>query len=151
MNELGPQQGAIRSLHHFVPFFLQYEWVVRLNPDVQVLRPLLLQMEMRRREVVAVLANCDPDVECRPQRCTNALVNTDFQAFRPGNVEWKARNGSEQTAEEDATRLFRSAIVRWNVSWIQSKGFKDRSCRVRAGVREGGPTVVHPKTHQITC
>lgn len=144
----GHQRGAIRAFKDARARFERYEWVVRLNPDVQVLYPEAFLKWMEIRGLVAVLANCNPDTVCAFRSdCPGALAHSDFQVFRPSAVNWTA--GTARNAEAHATQVFRAAFSRtW---WLQPRGFRDRSCRVRAGVREGLPTVVHHASHTFNC
>lgn len=142
------QYGAIRAFVDARALFEDYDWVIRLNPDVQVYHPDAFLSRMRIPDVAAVLANCNPDTTCTfGSSCLDAIAHTDFQVFRPTAVDWSA--GTAAKAEKHATQLFRAAFPQ--TSWLQARGFRDRSCRIRAGVREGAPTVVHRASHLIIC
>jgi len=142
----GHQLGAIRAFVRAKPLFLRYEWVLRTNPDVLVLAPSAFTAWMRKGSVGAVLANCNPCTRCRAD-CPDALVHTDFQIFRPELVHWGAPLAAN--AEAHATRVM--ARMRGRARWIQDRGFRDRSCRIRAGVREGRAAVVHARSHVSAC
>ena len=142
------QRGAIRAFVDARARFERYEWVVRLNPDVHVLYADAFLKWTKIRGVQAVLANCNPDTVCDFRSdCPGALVHSDFQVFRPGAVNWTA--GTALNAERHATQVFRAALA--STWWLQPRGFWDRSCRVRAGVRDGLPTVVHRASHTVNC
>ena len=142
------QRGAIRAFVDARARFEGYKWVVRLNPDVQVLYADAFLKWTKIRNIRAVLANCNPDTVCSFRSpCPGALVHSDFQVFRPDAVNWTA--GTAANAETHATQIFRAALA--STWWLQPRGFRDRSCRVRAGVREGAPTVVHRASHTLNC
>lgn len=88
-----------------------------------------------------MLANCNPGRLCT-SACTHALVHSDFFAFRPREVQFQNESHIAH-AETYTTRIFRDTITRGHDAWIQARGFHDRSCRVRAGVRVRRPEVVH--------
>ena len=90
----------------------------------------------------AVLANCNPDRRCTTG-CIHGLVHSDFFAFRPREVRFHNETLLEQHAETYVTQIFYRAIALKHDAWIQERGFSDRSCRIRAGVRAGAPEVVH--------
>jgi len=131
------QEGAIRAIIYARAHFASYEWVIRTNPDVHVVDSNAFTRWMSEPAVHAILANCNPDVRCT-RSCPRALVHSDFQIFRPQHLQW---NASSELAEEHATEMFRGAGS--HVRWLQQLGYRDRSCRIRAGVREKRPTVVH--------
>ena len=76
--------------------------------------------------------------------CSRAIVHTDFTIFRPQFLEW---NVSASNAEMHMSLIMQQILIRHNVRWLQGKGYRDRSCRIRAGVREHNQTVIHKRSH----
>ena len=142
-NEYMHQKGAIRAFVFSRSLFEKYEWVIRTNPDVHVVSHISFSNWMMNTQVHAILANCNPDVECVTS-CARAIVHTDFTIFRPQFLMW---NVSASNAEMHISLLMRQILSRHNVRWLQGKGYRDRSCRIRAGVREHNQTVVHKRSH----
>lgn len=147
-NALAHQAGAMHAFVMAAPLFARYEWVVRANPDVYVLEHSAFSEWMRDAQVDAIFANCNPDIECH-RACLRAIVHTDFTIFRPQVVSAMTHARMwEGNAEAHMSRLMRPVLASSNVRWLQARGYRDRSCRVRAGVREGRPTVIHPQSHR---
>ena len=142
-NKYAHQMGAIRAFVFSRLLFEKYEWVIRTNQDVHVVNHRPFSEWMMDPQVHAILANCNPDVECFTA-CTHAIVHTDFTIFRPQFLDW---NVSASNAELHMSLLMRQIISRHNARWLQSKGYRDRSCRIRAGVREHNVTVNHKASH----
>ena len=129
----------VQALHP--PALARYDWVIVSNLDVIMVNATRFVSMLANPETWAVLANCNPDKRCGT-KCTRAVVHSDFFAFRPREVHFRNQTGAAH-AETYATRMFHAAIVRGHDAWIQARGFNDRSCRIRAGVRTGRPEVVH--------
>ena len=129
----------VQALHP--PALARYDWVVVSNVDVIMVNATRLVSMLTNPETWAVLANCNPDKRCVSE-CSRAVVHSDFFAFRPREVRFHNRTGATH-AETYARRMFMAAIVLGHDAWIQARGFQDRSCRIRAGVRSGYPEVVH--------
>jgi len=129
----------VQALHP--PALARYDWVVVSNVDVIMVNATRLVSMLTNPETWAVLANCNPDKRCVAE-CTRAVVHSDFFAFRPREVRFHNKTGATH-AETYARRMFIAAIVLGHDAWIQARGFQDRSCRIRAGVRAGRPEVVH--------
>ena len=122
-------------------WFLQYRWVIHHHLDVIVNNDTILFNMMDHPSRDAVLANCLPDVHC-VRSCKKAVVHSDFFAFRPAAVSFP-RATRVKHAETFATELFSNTIASGRDSWIQKRGFNDRSCRIRAGVRTGLKHIYH--------
>ena len=123
----------------------RYDWVVVSNVDVVVVNATRLAGMLANPQTWAVLANCNPDRHCAAG-CTRALVHSDFFAFRPRRVRFHNETRTSH-AETYVTKMFRATIALGRDAWIQARGFNDRSCRIRAGVRAGRPEVVHDHRH----
>jgi len=119
-----------------------YDWVLVSNADVVIANATRLAAMLANPDTWAVLANCNPDRRCTVG-CTHGLVHSDFFAFRPREVRFHNETLLKQHAETYVTQIFYPAIARKHDAWIQARGFSDRSCRIRAGVRAGSPEVVH--------
>ena len=120
----------------------RYDWVLVSNVDVVIANATRLTAMLANPETWAVLANCNPDRRCTVG-CIHGLVHSDFFAFRPREVSFHNETLLEQHAETYVTQIFYRAIALKHDAWIQARGFSDRSCRIRAGVRTGSPEVVH--------
>jgi len=120
----------------------RYDWVLVSNVDVVIANATRLTAMLADPETWAVLANCNPDRRCTAG-CIHGLVHSDFFAFRPREVRFHNETLLEQHAETYVTQIFYPAIALKRDAWIQARGFGDRSCRIRAGVRAGSPEVVH--------
>ena len=130
-------------LHALRPTALaRYDWVLVSNADVVIANATRLAAMLADPQTWAVLANCNPDKRCTTG-CIHGLVHSDFFAFRPREVRFHNETLLEQHAETYVTQIFYPAIARKHDAWIQARGFSDRSCRIRAGVRSGAPEVVH--------
>ena len=129
----------VQALHP--PALARYDWVVVSNVDVVMKNATRLAHILTNHDTWAVLANCNPDKRC-VSGCSRAVVHSDFFAFRPREVRFHNRTGATH-AETYARRMFMAAITLGHDAWIQARGFRDRSCRIRAGVRSGHPEVVH--------
>ena len=120
----------------------RYDWVLVSNTDVVIANATRLTAMLSNPQTWAVLANCNPDRRCTVG-CIHGLVHSDFFAFRPREVRFHNETLLEQHAETYVTQIFYRAIALKHDAWIQARGFSDRSCRIRAGVRTGSPEVVH--------
>lgn len=143
-NEHSHQQGAILAFLSARSLFAKYTWVIRTNPDVHVVNAHPFLTWMSDPQINAILANCEPTVYCS-LNCAHALVHTDFTIFRPKFISW---NASALNAEMHMSELMHQVLLTNNVRWLQSKGFRDRSCRIRAGVRENNTMVIHDRFHR---
>lgn len=88
------QAGAIQAMTDpFQPgaeWFADYDWIIRLNPDVLIRDDTFLRQAMRDDSIDAVFAVCERGVVVAP-RPNDALLlrgrlHTDFTAFRPSAV-----------------------------------------------------------------
>lgn len=143
-NDYGHQQGAIRAFMNAKALFAKYDWVIRTNPDVHVVNHLSFSFWMVDSHIHAILANCNAGVECFTT-CPRALVHTDFTVFRPQFLNWNASVFSN--AEVHMSMLMKPVLATQKVRWVQRRGYRDGSCRIRAGVREHNKTVVHERSH----
>ena len=137
----------VQALHP--PALARYDWVIVSNLDVVMVNATRFVSMLANPETWAVLANCNPDRRCVTE-CTRAVVHSDFFAFRPREVRFRNQTGVAH-AETYARRMFMAAITLGHDAWIQARGFQDRSCRIRAGVRSGRPEVVHYHHKTSTC
>ncbi|CAB9526673.1 expressed unknown protein [Seminavis robusta] len=91
------QQGALRAMVD--PFlvdpsspdlettprnwFSDYDWIVRLNPDVMIRRDAWLLQQLRTPDVKGVFVRWDTEG-------SGLYLHTDFYAFRPSAIDYKA-------------------------------------------------------------
>lgn len=127
----GFQSGAIQALkdgfgHKGVEekWFDEYDWVIRLNPDVLILDDKWLLEIMRNSSIDGIF-----------QDCTVCLLHTDFFAVRPRAVNSilvdKSKNGN---AELHATKSFENIVRSRRFVWVKG-GFPEHYaiCRIQGG------------------
>ena len=133
----GHQSGAKWAMYAGVKqgwFSDQYDWIVRLNPDVMVLdeRPLVGLLQSSRSQAVFLAMK---NVTCSTSYGHG--VETDIYAFRPGAISpdvvdrlrcWgpeasdtsNCSNLLNKTAENFMAGAFRSLMKRGQVAWLTS-------------------------------
>jgi hypothetical protein len=122
----GKQQGAKRALHEALTFgwFRDYDWVVRINPDVIIYDERPLFSLMQRSENWAVVAKCGV-----------TQTNSDFFAIRPEHVpidafsEW---NLSTPDAEGLTDQAFRHIYDAGAYAFLKRRAHQD-GCHLQDG------------------
>ena len=120
----------------------RYNWVIASAADVIIMNASRLLTMLSTPNAWAILANCNNGRRCTAG-CIHGLVQSDFFAFRPSEVRFHNETLLEQKSETYVTQIFYPAIALKHDAWIQARGFKDRSCRIRAGVRGGRRDILH--------
>ena len=124
---LAMSEGAGRSL------FSNYDWVIRLNPDVIILDSRWILKTMLTPDVDAIFVDCR-DI-CRFGNCVNSSVkiHTDFFAIRPRVLRPNSFNGSTfalfSNAEQTATYEFRDILQSGRHRWLPGTGPMEGHCR----------------------
>mmetsp|Transcript_67931 Transcript_67931/g.127296 ORF Transcript_67931/g.127296 Transcript_67931/m.127296 type:complete len:217 (+) Transcript_67931:145-795(+) len=130
-NNPGYQQGAIYSVILAVRlgWFGEYDWVIRVNPDVIFENAMFLEAHLWQSNTSAVLAQCYPA----------SNIHTDFFAARPlamDNTKWWCPIGAHKwlpphfgNAERAATKVFKS-IMDDQRAVLFPKGTTHMHCRV---------------------
>lgn len=133
----GYQSGAMRAMHQFVKngWGNDYDWMIRINPDVLIYDGAYLESFFFDRELSAVFASCQ-HILVRPRSMSEWVrpgsVHTDFFAVRPHKIptnafaDWK----TSPNAEDQATRVFWEIISKKECAWLLPLNI-DGACRVR--------------------
>ena len=138
----GRQAGAILAVAEGFKqgWFEEYDWVVRVNPDVLILNDTFIMAAMNDASIDGIFADC-LDVPCPGgRRCRGRRIHTDFFAVRPRAVPVAKMLALNDTyAEILATKAFSSIIEDGKDAWLPDTGPHRGACRIR-GVRT---SVVH--------
>ena len=122
--------------------FKQYDWVIRLNPDVIIYNASSIIEYMKDPYAYGIFGNCKtktykkfPYIRTYTDKCktgcTKRIIMTDFYAFRGWlNLSTTRINPHEISTEIDATMLFHDTVARGHDRWILPYN-KDGSCRIR--------------------
>ena len=115
----GYQGGAMLAMHTLLSKGWQrdYDWVIRLNPDVLVYDDSYLDSFFRSPYLNTVLANCHGGTL---QNQGTVAVMSDFFAFRPEHIPSNAFANwqEEHSAEEQVTRVFNDSISFKTCAWL---------------------------------
>ena len=139
---LAYKQGALASFLYLLHYgwFENYDWVVRLNPDVLVLDEEPLVLRMLNESHASVLSNCG----YLGKKTTTEKIHTDFFAVRPQHfrpmANWTTFSSS---AEREAGAYFKPLIEQGLTAWLPN-GNTGWLCRMIH--HERGSGIEH--THQ---
>ena len=130
----GYQEGAILALTEAADhgWFDNYDWVIRLNPDVLIRNDTFLRERINDVHTHGIFVDCW-DKECPTGRnCINRQIHTDFFAVRPSALPppdafHRANKGN---AEGMATELFASIVQKGADSWVPGTGPHHGWCKV---------------------
>lgn len=117
----GHAEGAMLAMHEGFRqgLFSQYDWVIRLNPDVLILDDRWMLKTMGDSDVDAILVDCESG------------IHTDFTIFRPSVLGPKAFNSSYvHVAEFEALLEFQPIIDSERYRFLPGT-WKRINCRVR--------------------
>jgi len=141
------QEGSILAFMYGFQhdLFDEYDWVIRLNPDVLVYNSSRLQQMMANKTACGIFANCNP-VVCE-NRCAERAykIQTDFTVFRPKcldktevlNTAFYLKN-QEMNAEKHATKIFKPIVRSGRAQWLFKHNEGTTKCRVNwAGQHSG--------------
>ena len=139
---LAYKQGALASflypLHY--GWFENYDWVVRLNPDVLVLDEEPLVLRMLNESHASLLSNCG----YLGKKTTTEKIHTDFFAVRPQHLRPMANwTTFSSSAEREAGAYFKPLIEQGLTAWLPN-GNTGWLCRMIH--HERGSGIEH--THQ---
>lgn len=140
----GYEQGAISAFSEAVEndWFEGYDWVIRINPDVQIMKeaPLLDRMTANH---AGIFANCKDRkmVDGQAANLGGHQIHTDFFAVRPNFLLKQAwtnatswNPGHKFNAENFASAVgFKNIIEQHLDSWVIPNG-NPRMCRVKSDV-----------------
>jgi len=139
MPKIAKQQGAIKALTDGFTnkWFKDYNWLIRVNPDVLMTNDTWISTQMRNNQVDGVFVNCLADL-CESNCVTsNQRAMTDFFAVRPSAIEETIHNPFEQSkAEHHFTATIQHILGTGRDRWMTKLLGADlkNQCRVR------GPT-----------
>eukprot|EP00591_Stephanopyxis_turris_P006222 CAMPEP_0195526184 /NCGR_PEP_ID=MMETSP0794_2-20130614/27098_1 /TAXON_ID=515487 /ORGANISM="Stephanopyxis turris, Strain CCMP 815" /LENGTH=204 /DNA_ID=CAMNT_0040656809 /DNA_START=201 /DNA_END=815 /DNA_ORIENTATION=+ len=109
----GYQDGAMLAMKRATRrgWFKNYDWIVRVNPDVLIRNDTWLLETMADDSIDAILVNCG--------QLQGIAINTDFFAYRPKampNNAWEEmiHDNNEQTAG----KYFKSIVEGKRVAWL---------------------------------
>jgi hypothetical protein len=147
----GYQGGAILALVEGFRngWFQDYEWLVRVNPDVLIRNDTFLLSSMGNDGVNGIFVDCK-DRQCPAgNKCTSRRIHTDFFAVRPKAVELEAvlNVGDFTNAESMATKIFSGIVKNGSDVWLPDTGPHKGHCRV---VGQSSP-VIHSHSYLRAC
>jgi hypothetical protein len=127
-------------------WFCNYEWVIRLNPDVIVRNDSWLLARMNESDVHGVFVDCY-DRGCA-QKCLSGLIHSDFFAFRPNRVDAHVMKDLVHitNAEDKATAFFRAIVEHGTDRWVPGT-HQGGSCRVRGTASP----IIHDHNYVESC
>jgi len=142
----GYEQGAISAISEAVEknWFEGYDWVIRINPDVVIMKEAALLDRMTANHA-GIFANCGGQKMVDGQGADlGGLIHTDFFAVRPNFLlkqvwvnatSWRQNPNSHPfSAEAFASMVgFKNIIEQRLDSWVIARG-KNGICRVKSDV-----------------
>jgi len=141
----GYQKGAIMALNEAIDnnWFKNYDWVMRINPDVFVRNESFLLQMMLNDDVDGIFVDCYS--MCNSSRCTAKKVHTDFFVIRPVVLP-KHSFYVRKNAEKTFTGYTRATREGGRDRWLP--GTTQRGmCRVTG---ENSP-VIHSHAYAAAC
>lgn len=146
LGNLDYQEGAMLSMRKACEngWFVGYDWVVRLNPDVIVRNDSWVLRQMRNESIDGIFARCND----RPIWASKGpmKVHTDFTVFRPRALAPGSFSDAYTNAEWQASRAFADTLRSGRYALLPS-GPHWNKCRVRG---EASP-VVHSHDTPRSC
>eukprot|EP00928_Gymnodinium_smaydae_P051326 TRINITY_DN34865_c0_g1_i1.p1 TRINITY_DN34865_c0_g1~~TRINITY_DN34865_c0_g1_i1.p1 ORF type:complete len:335 (-),score=37.00 TRINITY_DN34865_c0_g1_i1:11-1015(-) len=129
----GYQSGAIKAVADAFEngWIDDYEWMIRLNPDVIVWSEAPLLAAMNSPSTWGIFANCKT-AKMQRRHPGIVLTHTDFFAVRPAKLARSSFSNytNETNAEVQATEVFRFLIEDDHVFWMVKEN-RDGDCRLR--------------------
>lgn len=124
------QQGAIQAItdalaHHW---WDDYEWIVRLNPDVLLRNISWLQQVLMNDSVDGVFHDCFEGIYEQENRIK---LHTDFFAVRPRSIDSRLFHADETNAEQHLTRGVANLLESNRVAWIPGAESPYPACRIQ--------------------
>jgi len=139
----GYHQGAVLALTkgYLNNWFDDYEWVIRVNPDVLIRNDSFLFERMDDAKIQGVFADCFNRDCPTGNHCSSAKIHTDFFAIRPEAVSLQdvmEANKAKIHAELMATQAFSGIVNAGTDSWVPDAGPHNGNCRIRG---EASPVI----------
>jgi hypothetical protein len=127
----GYQEGAVQAmidpfLDKNVSWFDNYDWVIRLNPDVIIRNDTWLMQTMLNSTIDMIVH------DCLPWRNNDPLFHTDFIVFRPQAVDReRLLNSNRRNAEKHITASFRDIYDQHRFAYVEgAKNEVAGDCRI---------------------
>jgi len=146
------QAGAVLAMEAATTqgWFDNYDWVIRVNPDVLILDDTSLIKNMLDLGVDGIFADCYAESSDRSETMgrTSALVNSDFFAIRPSHFSPTSFKPLEQyeTAEDRMSNVVRGILENNRDRWIPGTNMHG-ICRIHGP----GVPVLHSHTVLSQC
>jgi len=144
----GYQRGAIQGIIDLVYYgwSTQYNWIIRINPDVMILDEIPLLNAMNRPGISLVLADCGAG-----HIYSKRLIHSDFFAAKNFELTQKIlhiRTPRQVHAEKIITHIFSQSIKMGRAAWLAS-GNDGSGCRIRPFSFIGNSGIQH--AHYENC
>mmetsp|Transcript_356 Transcript_356/g.956 ORF Transcript_356/g.956 Transcript_356/m.956 type:complete len:325 (+) Transcript_356:31-1005(+) len=143
----GYQSGAFASVNDGFgqnsSWFNGYDWIMRVNPDVLILREDWLLTQLSNTSIDGILCDCN-----RARSVRRSLLHTDFFLVRPLAVNQSAvafATKTQRHAEHHLTQSFWSILKSKRYVWLKNDRHKIHQCRVKSS------EVVHGTTKRHRC
>ena len=147
----GYQEGAILALTEGFRngWFQEYEWIIRVNPDVLIRNDTFILSSMKNDTVSGIFVDCFDRPCLIGSGCVDRLIHTDFFAIRPRVVVLdELLSAADITNAEDmATKAFSGIVRNGSDAWLPDAGPPRGFCRV-AGDRS---PVIHLHDYVSKC
>lgn len=145
----GYQEGAMLAMEAATSqhWFDDYDWVIRVNPDVLILDDEWLVKNLLDDGVDGIFADCH-DTGCTSQCTQGVWVNTDFYAVRTDQLDPASFVNAKGfiDAEEQATMAFQQIIQAGRDRWVPGTDMMG-GCRIRGK----GVPVIHAHSVLSQC
>ena len=134
----GYQEGAMKAMYdlNYNQWGRQYDWVIRLNPDVLIYDDSYFLPLIQSSTISAILGSCQYKKSENFSSfffSNQSWIHTDFFAIRPHKLkqkdfsDWK----TAKNAETQAKHIFLPLIKKGEVAWLQPKtANRKQGCRM---------------------
>ena len=130
---IGYQEGAVQAmidpfLDEHVSWFDDYDWVIRVNPDVLIREDTWLIQTMLNSTIDMIVHDC----HTKNKFSNNPVFHTDFIAFRPRAVNrWILLQSDRKNAEGHITEAFRHIYDQKRFYYVKgAKNAIEEYCRI---------------------
>ena len=130
----GYQEGAVQAMvdpyleNNNTSWFDDYDWVIRLNPDVLIRKDEWLMQTMLNTSVDMIVHEC----RTTNRYSTTPILHTDFFAFRPRAVDReRLLQANRKHAEGHFTAAFRHLYDAGRFAYVEgAKNAREGICRI---------------------
>jgi len=130
---IGYQEGAVQAmidpfLDENVSWFDDYDWVIRVNPDVLIRKDSWLIQNMLNDTIDMIVHDC----HTKNKFTNNTNFHTDFIEFRPRAVNrWILLQSDPKNAERHITESFRHIYNQKRFVYVEgAKNANEGFCRI---------------------